>query len=104
MRTAIPSAVYVLRWGADGQQSVNALQSMGRERDGAGDLDGLIPNVESTLRIILSECGDWTPPADGDSIHLTNSAGAEVGTFTALSHRDDPTGAVRTLVYGEASA
>jgi hypothetical protein len=91
-------------YGENQARSVSVLASASQEHDSEDDLAGIIPGTRGRLRLILSRCGSWVPPADGDTITLKDSDGDEMGTFGILGHTDDPTGTVRTLIYGEESA
>ena len=103
-RSTFPTAVLTLRWGDAPGQSVTALRSVSTEHAADGDLSGVIEGLRGRLRIVLSDCSPWDAPQDGDKITLTDSAGSDLGSFTVLGHDDDPTGTVRTLLYGEESA
>ena len=103
-RSAMPGAVYTIRWGDGAEHEVTAFQPDGRQHDAQGSLDGTFPGIRGTLIIKLSDCSPWEPPNDDDKITVFNSSGVSVGEFSVLGHRDDPTNTIRRLQYGEASA
>ena len=102
--TAFPGAVLTMWYGDNREHRVQAFRSDTVRNDGANDLGGVEPGQRGQLRLILSRCGDNTPPETGDVVLLQTSAGVDIGTVTILSHNDDPTSTVRTLFYGEESA
>jgi len=104
-----PLAVLTMYWGtggADGPRDHTAqvLRSESTESNSEGDLSGAIEGLRGRLRLILSRCGDWAPPADGSVIELYDADDELIGTFTVIGHNDDPTKSVRTLIYGEEAA
>ena len=103
-RATLPGAVYTIAYGDGGQQTVSGFQPDGTQNTSLGSLDGAIDGLRAEIIITLSDCAPWTPPCDGDMITIFTPAGVEVGRFTVLGHRDDPTGTVRHLSYGEDSA
>lgn len=103
-RSVFPGATRTLHWGSHQENSVSCLASESTENSSEGDLGGVISGVRGTLRVILSECSPWTPPKTDDVITIDNADGEDMGTFTVLDHNDDPSGTVRKLMYGEASA
>ena len=99
--TAFPLGVLVLKWGNTKSQSVNVFRSESTRSDSESDLAGVVPGLRGKLRLILSRCSPWTPPAQDDLIDLYTTAGVLVGSFVIIGHDDDPTGTVRSLYYGE---
>ena len=70
METAFPGAVLKMFWGDDHGHSVNVLRSDTTENDDDGNLGGVIPGTRGRLRLILSRCSPWDPPAQGEQIVL----------------------------------
>ena len=100
----LPGAVLSLYWGDNLDQVVSVLRSESTTNDDDADLGGIIAGTRGRLRVILSRCEPWTPPQEGDRIALYDGDGDEIGTFVVLEHVDDPTGTVRSLIYGEEAA
>ena len=103
-RAALPGAIYTIRWGGGAEHEVSAFQPDGRQHDPDGSVDGLIAGTRGTLIITLSDCDPWEPPTDNEGIVLLNASGENLGAFAVLGHRDDPTGTIRRLFYGEEAA
>ena len=103
---AFPGAVLKMYYGPTQGQVVNVLRSDSQQHNSEDTLDGIMAGVRGRLRLILSRCDPWEPPADGDTITLHTSSDVLIGTYGILGHVDDPTDppAVRTLLYGEVSA
>lgn len=104
MESAFPAAVVKLYWGDNGEHVVNVLKSDTVESNSVNDLGGIEPGQRLRLRLIVSRCSPWTPPADGDVVDLYTSADVKIGTFIIMGHNDDPTGSIRTLMIGEETA
>ena len=104
-RSALPGAIYKIRWSNNGEHEVSGFQPDGKANDSEGNLSGTISNVRAVIIITLSDCGTFEPPKDGDQITLLhNTTNAVIGSYVVLGHRDDPTGTIRRLAYGEESA
>jgi len=103
--SVFPAAVLTMYWGSieTHTQSAQVVRTDSTETDSAGELGGVVEGLRGTLRLILSRCDPWEPPKSRSMIELYKS-GVSLGTFVILNHNDDPTGAIRTLFYGEASA
>ena len=99
-----PGAVVKLYWGEPRDHVVNVLKSDTVESNSVNDLGGIEPGQRLRVRLIVSRCDPWTPPADGDVVDLYTSADVKIGTFSVLGHNDDPTGSIRTLMLGEETA
>jgi len=103
-RATFPGAVLTMYYGPNREQAVTVLRSSSTEVNSEGGLSGVIEGLTGRLRLTLSDCGDWEPPEDGSIIALHTTAGVDLGAFTIIGHADDPTGTVRTLLYGEEAA
>ena len=104
VESVFPEAVIKLYWGEPRDHVVNVLKSDTVESNSVNDLGGVEPGQRMRLRLILSRCSPWTPPADGDIVELYTSADVKIGAYTILGHNDDPTGSIRTLMLGEETA
>ena len=104
-RAVFTDCVFTIKWQSEGQErSVTAFRPDGEQHDSEGNLDGVVPGVRGVLVVRLSDC-THLPPVDGDIITLFDSDDAEVGVYSILGHRPDPTNkAIRRLQYGEESA